>query len=76
VICGHIHHAVIEDIDGATYINTGDWVESCTAVVEHFDGTMELIRWQNVEASKPSAPTLVPIKLLPQARAKEAQAAA
>jgi UDP-2,3-diacylglucosamine pyrophosphatase LpxH len=75
VICGHIHHAVIEDIDGITYINTGDWVESCTAVVEHFDGTMELIRWQSVEVSKPSAPALAPIKLLPS-RAKEAQAAA
>lgn len=46
VICGHIHHAVIEDIDGVSYINTGDWVESCTAVVEHWDGTMELITWQ------------------------------
>src|SRR5262249_24412320 len=76
VICGHIHHAVIEDIDGITYINTGDWVESCTAVVEHFDGTMELIRWQNVEASKPPAPTLVPIRLLTQSREKQAPAAA
>ena len=76
VICGHIHHAVIEDVDGITYINTGDWVESCTAVVEHFDGTMELIRWPSVEASKPSAPALVPIQLLPQARAGQAQAAA
>ena len=75
VICGHIHHAVIENIDGITYINTGDWVESCTAVVEHFDGTMELIRWQSVEAAKPSTPALAPIKLLPN-RAKEAQAAA
>ncbi len=45
VICGHIHHAVMTDMDGIRYINTGDWVESCTAVVEHFDGTMELIQW-------------------------------
>ena len=45
VICGHIHHAVMEDIEGIRYINTGDWVESCTAVVEHFDGRMELIKW-------------------------------
>ena len=45
VVCGHIHHAVMEDIEGIQYINTGDWVESCTAVVEHFDGTMELIKW-------------------------------
>jgi UDP-2,3-diacylglucosamine pyrophosphatase LpxH len=75
VICGHIHHAVIEDIDGVTYINTGDWVESCTAVVEHFDGSMELIRWQSTAEAKPSSPTLVPIKLLPQSRAKQVAAA-
>jgi UDP-2,3-diacylglucosamine pyrophosphatase LpxH len=75
VICGHIHHAVIEDIDGVTYINTGDWVESCTAVVEHFDGSMELIRWQSTAEAKPSSPTLVPIKLLPQRRAKQVAAA-
>ena len=46
VICGHIHHAVIEDMDGIRYVNTGDWVESCTAVVEHQDGRLELISWQ------------------------------
>ncbi len=46
VICGHIHHAVIEDMDGIRYINTGDWVESCTAIAEHQDGTMELITWR------------------------------
>jgi UDP-2,3-diacylglucosamine pyrophosphatase LpxH len=51
VICGHIHHAVMEDIDGIRYINTGDWVESCTALVEHFDGTMELITWNPVAAT-------------------------
>lgn len=45
VICGHIHHATIESMNGVEYINTGDWVESCTAVIEHFDGRMELIEW-------------------------------
>ena len=45
VICGHIHHAVMRTEDGLTYINCGDWVESCTAVVEHFDGRMEMIDW-------------------------------
>jgi UDP-2,3-diacylglucosamine pyrophosphatase LpxH len=45
VVCGHIHAAVIRQIDGITYINCGDWVDSCTAVVEHFDGLMELIQW-------------------------------
>jgi len=45
VICGHIHHAVIDDRLGIRYINCGDWVESCTAVVEHHDGRFEIIDW-------------------------------
>ncbi len=43
VLCGHIHTAAIHDVQGVPYYNTGDWVESCTAIVEHFDGRMELI---------------------------------
>ena len=45
VICGHIHHAAIQDLSGITYVNTGDWVESCTAVAEHHDGRFEILRW-------------------------------
>ena len=45
VICGHIHHAEIKDVDGITYMNDGDWVESCTALVEHHDGTWEIVTW-------------------------------
>ncbi len=45
VICGHIHHAAIRRMSGLCYINCGDWVESCTAVVEHFDGAFEIIVW-------------------------------
>ena len=45
VICGHIHHAEHRDIEGITYINDGDWVESCTALVEHTDGRMEILNW-------------------------------
>ena len=45
VICGHIHHAEIKDIDGVMYMNDGDWVESCTALVEHHDGRWEIITW-------------------------------
>jgi UDP-2,3-diacylglucosamine pyrophosphatase LpxH len=45
VICGHIHHAEIKDIDGIIYMNDGDWVESCTALVEHHDGRWEIITW-------------------------------
>ena len=43
VICGHIHCAAIKDIDGIEYINCGDWVDSCTAIVEHLNGRMELV---------------------------------
>jgi UDP-2,3-diacylglucosamine pyrophosphatase LpxH len=44
VVCGHIHKAAIEDFDGVLYCNDGDWVESCTALVEHPDGRLEVIR--------------------------------
>lgn len=55
VICGHIHHAAIRDDFGVTYVNCGDWVESCTAVAEHFDGRMEIITWTR-EAALPVEP--------------------
>ena len=45
VICGHIHRAEIAEIDGIMYCNDGDWVESRTALVEHFDGRLELVHW-------------------------------
>jgi UDP-2,3-diacylglucosamine pyrophosphatase LpxH len=47
VICGHVHKAQMRDIDGVTYINDGDWVESCTALVEHFDGRLEILPLAN-----------------------------
>lgn len=46
IICGHIHHAASRDINGSHYVNTGDWVESCTAVVETATGAFEIIRWR------------------------------
>jgi UDP-2,3-diacylglucosamine pyrophosphatase LpxH len=45
VVCGHIHHAEIRDLGGVLYCNDGDWVESCTALVEHFDGRLEIVAW-------------------------------
>jgi UDP-2,3-diacylglucosamine pyrophosphatase LpxH len=51
VICGHIHHAEIKDIDGFLYINTGDFVESCTAIVEHSNGALELVKWLKAETA-------------------------
>lgn len=45
VVCGHIHHAELRDIDGILYANDGDWVESLTALVEHADGRLEILDW-------------------------------
>lgn len=53
VICGHIHHADMHDRLGIHYINTGDWVESCTAVVETFEGEFEIVTWNQAEPQKP-----------------------
>ena len=47
VICGHIHVAAMRDVDGVAYLNCGDWVDSCTAIVEHHDGRLELIEWKD-----------------------------
>ena len=47
VVCGHIHHAEIRDIDGVLYCNDGDWVESLTALVEHPDGRLEILDWSH-----------------------------
>jgi UDP-2,3-diacylglucosamine pyrophosphatase LpxH len=66
VICGHIHHATIRDIDGVIYVNTGDFVESCTAIAEHFDGRLELIHWSLLEHERaPVAPPALPRPLDP-----------
>jgi UDP-2,3-diacylglucosamine pyrophosphatase LpxH len=45
VVCGHIHNAEIRQIGAITYYNDGDWVESCTALVEHANGRMEILDW-------------------------------
>jgi UDP-2,3-diacylglucosamine pyrophosphatase LpxH len=53
VICGHIHKAELTRIDGIWYANDGDWVESCTALVEHGDGRLELLHWAEDRARYP-----------------------
>ncbi len=50
VVCGHIHHAEIRQFNGVLYCNDGDWVESCTALVEHLDGRLEIIKWAEQRA--------------------------
>ncbi len=54
VICGHIHWAQMREIDGLSYINCGDWVDSCTGIVEHCDGRLELVSW-GVPPERPAA---------------------
>jgi UDP-2,3-diacylglucosamine pyrophosphatase LpxH len=65
VICGHIHHAVIRERRDLTYVNCGDWVESCTAAVENFDGRLEIIDWSkrasgHIAPPQREAPTSAP----------------
>jgi UDP-2,3-diacylglucosamine pyrophosphatase LpxH len=56
VVCGHIHHAEMREIDGVLYCNDGDWVESLTALVEHHDGQLEII-----DRSASAAPVRTPV---------------
>ncbi len=55
IVCGHIHHAEIRDIGGVLYCNDGDWVESCTALVEHSDGRLEILHWAALRDLDPLA---------------------
>jgi UDP-2,3-diacylglucosamine pyrophosphatase LpxH len=62
VICGHIHHAASRHVGNVHYLNTGDWVESCTAVVETKAGRMELIEWSHkVAAGRPDLDPAAPV---------------
>jgi UDP-2,3-diacylglucosamine pyrophosphatase LpxH len=48
VICGHIHQPRMRDDNGTTYCNDGDWVENCTALAEHQDGSLDLLDWADL----------------------------
>ena len=56
VVAGHIHTAEFRLIDGVEYYNDGDWVEGCTALVEHFDGRMEILHWADEIARRDRQP--------------------
>ena len=56
VICGHIHSATIRGVDDLLYVNCGDWVDSCTAIVEHQDGRLELIEWRETRRTTAVVP--------------------
>jgi UDP-2,3-diacylglucosamine pyrophosphatase LpxH len=69
VVCGHIHHAELREIDGVLYANDGDWVESLSALAEHADGRLELIDWSLMAAqlsrAEPPAEPAEPAPLPP-----------
>ncbi len=68
IVCGHQHQAQIRNINGTLYCNDGDWVESCTTMVEQYDGSLELLRWREtvtlldalppLSTSAPNIPTI------------------
>ena len=64
VVCGHIHHAEIRTIDGILYCNDGDWVESCTALVEDFDGRLRIVHWADETARRSARLPLSPARQL------------
>jgi UDP-2,3-diacylglucosamine pyrophosphatase LpxH len=66
VVCGHIHHAEMREIDGVLYCNDGDWVESLTALVEHADGRLAIADWSAQRTLVASAAQPLPV---PAARA-------
>ena len=67
VVCGHIHHAELREIAGITYANCGDWVDSLSALVEHADGRLEVLRWK--------APVTATLRRKKAERAERARAA-
>jgi UDP-2,3-diacylglucosamine pyrophosphatase LpxH len=52
VACGHIHKPTMRRFENVLYVNTGDWVESCSAIVEHRDGRLELVIWREPVRSR------------------------
>jgi UDP-2,3-diacylglucosamine pyrophosphatase LpxH len=57
-VCGHIHHAEIRQVNGVEYMNCGDWVESCTALIEHLDGSIQLYRLADEQVREAAVATL------------------
>ena len=74
VICGHIHKADLTAIEGLLYCNDGDWVESCTALVENQAGELSLLRWRPSAAAIAASATLI-VPVWSRARVSTARAA-
>ena len=57
ILCGHIHSVSIRDFGNVTYYNCGDWVETCSALIEHFDGRIEVVRKLDPPVRTPVVPS-------------------
>jgi UDP-2,3-diacylglucosamine pyrophosphatase LpxH len=66
VVCGHIHHAEMRPIENVMYCNDGDWVESCTALVEDMEGNLSIIRWSEDRHQLLKTQAAQPTQLLPR----------
>ena len=78
VVCGHIHSAADRRIGNVRYLNCGDWVDTCSAIVEHFDGRIEVVHWgvQGVAARPaPIALPVLPSRALPAERPRRRERA-
>jgi UDP-2,3-diacylglucosamine pyrophosphatase LpxH len=75
VICGHIHPAASRHFQGVHYVNTGDWVESCTAIGERADGGLELIRWLDHERAREPVASHAPVEAEMEKAGADKQAA-
>ncbi|WP_036259258.1 UDP-2,3-diacylglucosamine diphosphatase [Methylocapsa aurea] len=69
VVCGHIHHAAIRDMGGVVYVNSGDFVESCTAIAEHADGRLEIVHWQLTAVQQKAAAAAAQVRAVTKAAA-------
>ena len=76
VVCGHIHHAELRDIDGILYANDGDWVESLTALAEEADGSLRILHWADEMATPSGRPLSTPRKAGRPAAKRKARAKA
>ncbi|HEY5239112.1 MAG TPA: UDP-2,3-diacylglucosamine diphosphatase [Rhizomicrobium sp.] len=64
-VCGHIHHAAIRQVSGVLYANDGDWVESCTALVEDANGHLEILRWADFTSQARATGARIPAQAHP-----------
>jgi hypothetical protein len=65
IICGHIHKPENRMIDGIHYLNSGDWVETMSALAEDFEGNWELIYFNEIDFKKVSDPTPTKLRIEP-----------